>query len=67
MRFKSIRCQEPTCEYGKKHCCFGEIDLDEIKAGHIIERHKCKANNKKMIYIRLPYQIKYAKGPPNRE
>lgn len=63
MAYVDIRCQEPECNYGKKYCCFGELDTSLLAGGQIVERHKCKANSKKLIYIKIPSCNKYLRPP----
>lgn len=53
MSYIEIRCQEPSCEYGKRKCCFGELDVSKLKSGTVIERHKCKANKKKFVLVKI--------------
>ena len=53
MLYERIECQDSNCEYGKNHCCFGEYDPSQFEGKQITERHKCKCNKKKLIYITL--------------
>ncbi len=56
MVFKTIRCQEKICPYGKKcgdRCILDEVCDDDLKGKGIIrERHKCpKGKAGKLQYV----------------